>query len=94
MKLFTTIALFINLTALSQSQFNGATFASDSTFNVFKSKLIDCFKDADFDFTDFVIDNNYFLVAKVLTLGEPKLYVTTFKGTAIVRKSKVLKNGI
>lgn len=93
MKLLIIIALFINLTAFSQVKFSDVTFTSDSTFNVFKSKLKQCFENKDFDFEDCVIDNNYFLIAKVLTLGEPKLYVSTFKQTVIVRKSNIFTNG-
>lgn len=92
MKLFTTIALFLNLTAFSQTNFIETAFASDSIVDVFKSKLNECFNNRDFDFTDFVIDNKYFLVAKVLTLGPPKLYVSTFDQTVIVEKSKLFKN--
>jgi hypothetical protein len=93
MKTLLVILTIFALNSYSQNSFNinkqKIEFKSDSTYNCFKQKLNDCFNDKDFNFTDFVIDNNYFLVSKVLTLGEPKLYVSSFGGTVVLRKSKL-----
>lgn len=89
----TLIILFISFNIYGQQSFKINSqvieFKSDSTYQVFKDKLIECFNDKDFDFTDTIIDNNYFLISKVLTLGEPKLYVSSFGGTVVLRKSKL-----
>ena len=93
MKTLLTILVLININLFGQNSFNinsqVVKFNSDSTYQVFKDKLIECFNDKDFDFTDTIIDNNYFLISKVLTLGEPKLYVSSFGGTVVLRKSNL-----
>lgn len=87
------ILLFISFNIYGQQSFKikeqTITFKSDSTYKVFEDKLVECFNDKDFNFTDIIIDNNYFLISKVLTLGEPKLYISSFFGTVVVSKSKL-----
>ena len=87
------ILLFISFNIYGQQSFKINSqvieFKSDSTYKVFEDKLVDCFNDKDFNFTDILIDNNYLLISKVLTLGEPKLYVSSFGGTVVLRKSKL-----
>lgn len=87
------ILLFISFNIYGQQSFNIngqiIEFKSDSTYKTFEDKLVECFNDKDFNFTDIVIDNNYLLISKVLTLGEPKLYVSSFGGTVVLRKSKL-----
>lgn len=70
-----------------QINYAGQTFSSDSALTVFKTKINNCFEDEDFNFTDFIVDNKYFLVAKVLTLGPPKLFVSTFNKTIVIDKN-------
>ena len=87
------ILLFIGFNIYGQQSFNinnqVIEFKSDSTFKAFENKLLECFNDKDFNFTDILIDNNYLLISRVLTLGEPKLYVSSFGGTVVIRKSKL-----
>ncbi len=79
------LAILLTSVATAQVKFKDVTFSSDSTFKQFKNKLDSINRVKDFNFTDFVFDGNYFLVSRVLSIGRPRLYVSSFNFTLIYK---------
>ena len=79
MKKLLIVFIALSFNGISQNSFkiNDQTilFKTDSSYNSFRNTLLECFNDNYFNFKDTIIDGNYLLISKVLSIGHNKLFV-------------------
>ena len=92
MKKLLIVFIALSFNGISQKSFkiNDQTisFKTDSSYNSFRNTLLECFNDNYFNFKDTIIDGNYLLISKVLSIGHNKLFVSSFGGTVTLDKRK------